>query len=37
MDCGANAFVSKGGTLGELREEMSAQLKKVNGKAPAHL
>ena len=36
MDCGANAFVSKGGSLGELREEMTAQLKKANGKAPAH-
>jgi DNA-binding response OmpR family regulator len=36
MDCGANAFVSKGGRLGQLREEMTMQLKKANGKAPRH-
>src|SRR5437868_14880526 len=36
MDCGASAFVSKGGSLGELRQEMAAQLKKINGKAPRH-
>ena len=36
MDCGANAFVSKNGSLGELREEMAMQLKKINGKAPRH-
>jgi DNA-binding response OmpR family regulator len=34
LDCGANAFVSKGGNLGELREAMAAQLKKTNGKPP---
>ena len=34
LDCGASAFVSKGGSLGELREEMAAQLQKTNGKPP---
>src|ERR1041385_2615192 len=34
LDCGANAFVSKGSNLGELREAMAAQLKKTNGKPP---
>ena len=37
MDCGASAFVSKGGSLGELRETMAAQLKKTNGRAPKHV
>jgi DNA-binding response OmpR family regulator len=32
MDRGASAFVSKGGSLGELREAMAMQLKKANGK-----
>jgi two-component system, OmpR family, KDP operon response regulator KdpE len=32
LDSGANAFVSKSGSLGELREAMAAQLKKTNGK-----
>ena len=36
MDCGANAFVSKGGSLGELRDTMAVQLKKTNGKPPGH-
>jgi DNA-binding response OmpR family regulator len=34
MDCGASAFVSKSGSLSELREMMAIQLKKTNGKAP---
>ncbi|MEN3330896.1 MAG: hypothetical protein V7641_261 [Blastocatellia bacterium] len=37
MDCGASAFVSKNGSLGVLREEMAAQLKKTNGKPLRHL
>src|SRR5689334_9710485 len=36
MDCGASAFVSKGGSLGELREVMAMQWKKTNGKALRH-
>jgi DNA-binding response OmpR family regulator len=36
MDCGANAFISKGGNLGELREAMAVQLKKADGKASRH-
>ena len=36
MDSGANAFVPKSGSLGELRETMAAQLKKTNGKALRH-
>lgn len=33
LDAGANAFVSKSGSLGELRETMAAQMKRTNGHA----
>jgi len=36
IDSGANAFVSKSGSLGELRETMTAQLKRTNGKVFKH-
>lgn len=36
MDSGANAFVSKSGSLGELRETITAQLKRTNGKVFKH-